>query len=81
MKVTEVPFTMAPLLGENKVGAEGREGVSPPDVEQANPEISNIHMQNAVIILEFFIFYLSFNRDDSSRMVASREYTSSLHIY
>ena len=58
MKVIEVPFTTAPLLGETKVGAEGREGVSSTDDEQANPETSNIHKQNTMIILEFFIFYL-----------------------
>ena len=69
MKVTVVPFTIAPLLGEDKMGAEGREGVSPPDDEQANPEISNIHKQNAMVILEFIILYLSLNRDISSRML------------
>ncbi len=33
VKVIEVPFTTASLLGENKVGAEGREGVSSTDDE------------------------------------------------
>ena len=67
MNVIEVPCTTASLLGEDKIGAEGGEkggvdvGVgSPPNPnsEQANPEASNIHKQNTMIILEFFIFYL-----------------------
>jgi hypothetical protein len=69
VKVIEVPFTTASLLGENKVGAEGREGVSSTDDEQANPETSNMHKQNAMIILEFVIFYLPFNRVASSLLL------------
>ena len=76
MKVIEVPFTTESLLGENKVGAEGREGVSSTDDEQANPETSNIHKQNTMIILEFFIFYLPFNRDASSLMLRNRKTAS-----
>ena len=60
---------MAPLLGEDKIGAEGREGVSPPDDEQANPKISNMHMKNAMIIFELFILYRPLNRDISSRIL------------
>ena len=76
MKVIEVPFTTASLLGENKVGAEGREGVFSTDDEQANPEKSNRHTSTTMIILEFFIFYLSFNRDASSLMLRNRKTTS-----
>jgi len=57
VNVIEVPITTASLLGEDKVGAEGGEVVSSPNNEQANPEIGNIHKQNTMIILEFFIFY------------------------
>ena len=54
------------------MGAEGREGVSSPDDEQASPETSNIHTIITMVILEFFIFYLSLNRDTSSRMLRNR---------
>jgi len=81
VKVIEVPFTIAPLLGEIKFGAEGSEVVSSPDDEQASPEPTNIHKQNTAIILEFFIFYLPFNRDTSSQMLRTRKTTSSLHIF
>ena len=88
MNVIEVPCTTASLLGEDKIGAEGGEkggvdvGVgSPPNPnsEQANPEASNIHKQNTMIILELFIFYLLFNRDTCSRMLRNKKTTSSLY--
>jgi len=62
VKVIEEPCTTASLLGEDKIGAEGGEVggvvVSSPNNEQASPAIGNIHKQNTMIILEYFIFYL-----------------------
>ena len=65
-KVIEVPYTVAPLLGEDKVGAASTEGgigvgvgsVSPPKSEQANPEASNVHKSITMIIFECFTFCL-----------------------
>jgi hypothetical protein len=71
VKVIDVPSTIEPLLGEAKVGAEGREGVSSPD-EQASPDTKNIYKQNTMIILEFFIFYLPLIGDTSNRMLRNK---------
>jgi len=65
-KVIEVPYTVAPLLGENKVGATSAEGglgvgvgsVPPPKSEQANPEASNIHKSNTMVTFDGFTFCL-----------------------
>ena len=65
-KVIEVPYIVAPLLGEDKVGATSAEGglgvgvgsVPPPKSEQANPETSNIHRSNTRVILGNFILCL-----------------------
>ena len=74
-KVIEVPSTVAPLLGEDKVGAEGREvdgvglgvgSVSPPhgNSEQPNPETSNTHKSNTMVILGNFILCLQLIPED-----------------
>ena len=62
MNVIEEPCTTASLSGEDNIGAEGGEVdgvvISSPNNEQASPAIGNIHKQNTMIILEYFIFYI-----------------------
>ena len=69
MKVIEVPFTIAPLLGVDKVGAEGIEIVG--SVSQANPEASNIHKSNTMVILGNFILCLQLIPGIFNRMFCS----------
>jgi hypothetical protein len=65
-KVIDVPDTVAALLGDTKAGATNAEGGigvgegagSLPANEQANPEISNMHKSNTMVILGNFIFCL-----------------------
>jgi hypothetical protein len=73
-KVIEVPYTVAPLFGEDKVGATSVGGgggvgvgsVSPPNPnsEQPNPEESNMQRSNTIVILGNFILYLQFIQGD-----------------
>ena len=67
-----MPSTVAPLLGEAKVGTAGTllgsGSVSPPNSEQANPETSIMHKSNTIVILECFIFCLQLVQEISRRM-------------
>ncbi len=76
-----MPYTVAPLLGEDKVGADGREvdgvgvgvgSVSPPpgNDEQANPEASNRHKSSTTVILGNFILCLQLIPGDFQPNVA-----------
>ena len=73
---------VAPLLGEDKVGAEGKEdggigvgvgsGSSPnPNSEQATPEASNIHKSNTMVILGNFILCLQLVQEIFRRIFCS----------
>ena len=72
-KVTEVPYTVAPSLGEDKVGAEGIDvvSVSPSHSWQADPDTSNIPRSNTMVVLEIFTVYLQLIWEISSRMLCN----------